>query len=89
MKKIEDIMVENRYIINDKLPSPNHEEKFLSKLQRRFRKLISIVPYLLWVLLVTILINIIGIIVWNNFIRKDRHEITLKEKVTNIINKIQ
>jgi hypothetical protein len=89
MKRVEDIMVKNRYIVNDKLPSPNHEEKFLRKLQSRFKKLISIVPYLLWVFFVTVLINIIGIIVWNNFIRKDRHEITLKEKVTNIINKVK
>lgn len=85
-------MIENLHIkpltpFDSEEPRKNHEERFLNKLRSRFKRIISIVPYLLWVLLVTIIVNIIGVIVWNNFIRKDRHEITLKEKITNIINK--
>lgn len=63
----------------------NHEERFLAKLARRFKKFISIVPYLLKVFIVTIIIFIVSIWIWNTYIRKDRHEITLKEKVINVV----
>jgi hypothetical protein len=85
-------MIDNLHIkpltpFDSEEPSKNHEERFLVKLSNRFKRIISIIPYLLWVLFITIIVNIIGVIVWNKFIRKDRHEITLKEKITNIINK--
>lgn len=70
-----------RQEFNDKEPDPNHENRFLSKLYKRFKKFISIVPYLLRVLIVTIFIFIVSVIIWDNFIRKDRHDITLKEKI--------
>lgn len=66
-------------------PRKNHEERFLLKLRSRFKHLISIVPYLIKVLIVTIIVFTLSIIVWDNYIRKDRHEITLKEKIINII----
>lgn len=38
------------------------------------------------VAIVTVIIFIASIIIWNNYIRKDRHEITLKEKIINIVS---
>jgi hypothetical protein len=71
----------------DNYPLPdNHFNKFLFKLQYNVKRIISIVPYLIKVAIVTIIIFIASIIIWNNYIRKDRHEITLKEKIINIVS---
>lgn len=53
-------------------PSLNHEEKFLVKLQNRAKKFIDLTPYLVKVGIVTIIIFICSILIWNNFIRKDK-----------------
>jgi hypothetical protein len=69
----------------DVLDAPEkHEETFISKLNARIRHYISIVPYLIKVAIVTVVIFTASIIVWNNCIRKDRHEVTLKQKIVNI-----
>ena len=44
----------------------------------------SILPYLIRVAIVTVIIFVASIIIWNNYIRKDRHEVTLKEKIVNV-----
>lgn len=62
-----------------------HEEKFLAKLSRRFKKFINIVPYLVRVFVITIIVFILSIWIWNSYIRKDRHEVTLKQKIENIV----
>ncbi len=64
---------------------PNHENKFLLRLSRKFKKIISIVPHIVKVAIVTVIVFIASIVIWNNFIRKDRHEITLKQKIENIL----
>ncbi len=69
-------------------PPDNHVEIFLFKLNNRIREIISIVPYLIRVAVGTVIIFIASIIVWNNFIRKDRHEVTLKNKISLVIDKI-
>jgi len=61
-----------------------HEKKFLFKLSQRFKKIINIVPYLIRVFIVTIIIFVASIWTWNEFIRKDRHEVTLKQKIENL-----
>jgi hypothetical protein len=63
-----------------------HEEKFLSKLSKRFKKFISIVPYLIRVFIITFIIFVASIWIWNSYLRKDRHEVTLKQKIENVIN---
>ena len=63
-------------------------EKFLFKLNYKLRNIISIVPYLIKVAIVTIAIFASSIIVWNNYIRKDRREITLRNKISLVIDKI-
>ena len=70
-------------------PPDNHLEKFLFKLNYRIREMISIVPYLIRVAVATVIIFIASIMIWNNFIRKDRHQITLTNKISLVINKIK
>jgi hypothetical protein len=70
-------------------PLPDsHLEKFLFKINYRIRHIISIVPYLIRVAVATVIIFIASIMIWNNYIRKDRHEITLRNKISLVINKI-
>ena len=54
------------------MPSVNHEEKFLRKLQSRAKKFIDLTPYLIKVAIVTLIIFVSSIIIWHNFIRKDK-----------------
>lgn len=68
-------------------PSLYHSDHFLLKLHKKFKKLISIVPYLVKVFVFGTMIAILSIWIWNSYIRKDRHEITLKQKIENIWRK--
>lgn len=69
------------------VPKENHEEKFLFKLNARIKHFISIVPHLIKVFIATVVIFTLSIIIWNNYIRKDRHEVTLKQKIVNVFSK--
>jgi hypothetical protein len=69
-------------------PPDNHLEKFLLKINYRIRHLISIVPYLIRLGIATVIIFTASIMIWNNFIRKDRNVISLKNKISLVINKI-
>lgn len=82
---IEEFIRKNKDKFDGYYVDNHHEERFLQKLSRRFKKFISIVPYLIRVLIMTIIIFFASVIIWNNYIRKDRHEITLKEKLINVI----
>jgi hypothetical protein len=88
MDTIEDFIRENRDKFSVYRPSENHLEKFLSKINFRIRQIISIVPYLIKVAVTTVIIFIASVVIWNNYIRKDRNEITLKNKITLVINRI-
>ena len=55
----------------EKLPSENHEEKFLAKLQSRFKEYVSITPYLVKVAIVTLIIFLCSMFVWYSFMRPD------------------
>jgi len=85
-QNIETFINENKDKFSRCDPSIYHNDHFLLKLTLRFKKFISIVPYLIRVLIVTIFIFSTSIYIWNNYIRKDRHEITLKQKIENIIH---
>lgn len=79
--RLEKFILENRdEFENDNLPG-NHMEKFLRKLNAKIKHYISIVPYLVRVATVTILIFLGSVIIWNNFIRKDRNAISLRDKI--------
>ena len=49
-------------------PEPNHNEHFLIKFFNKFKKIISIVPHIIKVGIVTIIIFIASFIVWRNYI---------------------
>lgn len=84
-ENIEIFIREHKDQFNKYDPSTYHENKFINKLIKRFKKFVSIVPYLIKLTVITIIIFIISIWLWNSFIRKDRNNITLKQKIENII----
>ena len=80
--RLEKFIRENRDEFNASAPPDKHLDKFLVRLNRRIRHMINIVPYLIRVAVATIIIFTASVIVWNNFIRKDRNAITLKDKIS-------
>jgi hypothetical protein len=80
--RIEKFIRENRDELSASAPPDNHLDKFLHRLNRRIRHMINIVPYLIRVAVATIIIFTASVIVWNNFIRKDRNAITLRDKIS-------
>jgi hypothetical protein len=86
-ESIESFIRENKDKFNVYRPPDGHLENFLLKLNYRIRNIISIVPYLVRVAVATVLIFLTSIIAWNYYIRKDRQEIALKDKITHVINK--
>jgi len=83
-EELEKFIRENRDRFDQYHLVGSHESKFMLKLARRFKKIISIVPYLVRVAIATIIIFAVSIWTWNEYIRKDRHEVTLKQKIENI-----
>jgi hypothetical protein len=83
---IENFIRKNRDKFSAYDPAEGHMDKFLSRMRLRLRKIISIVPYLIRVSIATLLVFISSVLIWNSYLRKDRHEITLKDKVTLIIS---
>ena len=65
----------------EKQPSKNHEEKFLAKLQLRFKKYIDITPYLIKVAIVTLIIFLCSIFVWYSFLRPDKNKTVIENVV--------
>ncbi len=55
----------------EKLPSENHEKKFLQKLQSRFKEYVSITPYLIKVAIVTIIVFLCSMFIWYSVMRPD------------------
>jgi len=86
-KNIENFIRKNKDIFGDYRLPDNHLERFMYKLNNRIRNIISIVPYLIKVTIATIIIFAASIIIWNNYIRKDRHDITLRNKISFIVSK--
>jgi len=85
---IENFILENKDKFSVYHPTDSHLGKFLFKINYRIRHIISIVPYLIRVAIATVIIFVASIIIWNNNIRKDRSAITLKNKISLVINKI-
>ena len=78
---IEDFIRENKDKFGVYHPPESHFDKFLSKLKLSVDNLVNIVPYLIKVVVITTLIFIASVLIWNNFIRKDREYISLKNKM--------
>jgi hypothetical protein len=84
---IEKFIRENRDKFGVYRPPDNHLQKFLFKLNYRISHIINIVPYLIKVAVVTVLIFVASIVIWDNYLRKDRYEITLGNKISLIFFK--
>jgi hypothetical protein len=69
----------------DRVPSENHEEKFLRKLQMRAKKYIDLTPYLVKVAIITVIVFIGSFLIWNTFIRKDKD----KSVIENVIEQFK
>jgi len=78
---IEKFIKENKDKFPKYEPKSNHQEHFLIKLSKRFKKFISIIPYLVRVLIVTIIIFICSIFIWYKFLDHP--------KIDSVIEKIE
>lgn len=87
-EELEKFIIENKDKFDKHLPKTGSEERFFVKLIERFKKIISIVPYLVSVAIVTAIIFIVSIWLWNSFIRWDRKYIPLPQKIENTYHKI-
>jgi hypothetical protein len=74
---------------NEHQPDDSHFDRFMYKLNARIKHYVSILPHLIKVAIVTVIVFVSSIIIWNNYIRKDRHEVTLKQKIVNTITKMK
>jgi hypothetical protein len=82
MKNIEDIIRNNRDLFEDKEPLKGHFERFNSLLEARLHAggvKRSIVPYLLKAAVVTLLVTLSSLWVWDNFLSKQGTRMTLGE----------
>jgi hypothetical protein len=69
-EKLEKFIKENKdALIDGCRPVIGHEGHFLLKLSKRFKKFISIVPYLVKVLIITVIIFACSIFVWYKFLK--------------------
>lgn len=84
---IEKFIRENRDKFTVYSPPENHMKKFLLMLNLRLWNTINIVPHLWKVAILTILIFLASIFVWNNYIRQDREYMTLRVKFYNMVDK--
>jgi hypothetical protein len=80
MKTIEDIIRENKDFFEEAEPSKGHFERFNTMLEVRFRKEApkrSIVPYLLRAAVVTLLVTLSSLWVWDHFLRAENKRMAL------------
>jgi len=80
MKTIEDIIRENKDLFEEAEPSKGHLERFNSLLEVKFHKEAttrSIVPYLLRAAVVTLLVTLSSLWVWDNFLSAGSKRMTL------------
>ncbi len=85
---LEKFIRENKDKFSVYRPPDSHLEIFLFKLNCSFRNFVSIVPYLVRVAIFTIVIFTASLLIWNNYIRKDRQTITLRDKISLITGKV-
>jgi hypothetical protein len=69
----------------EKLPSENHEEKFLAKLQSRAKKFINLTPYFIKLAIITIIMFLCSIFAWYSLLRIDNN----KSVIENIIEQFK
>ena len=80
MKNIEEIIRQNKESFEDLEPMDGHLDRFSWKLEKRLHSKTtsrSIIPYLLRAAVVTILVTLSSLWVWDNFIRSDKNLMAL------------
>ena len=80
MKNIEEIIRENKEAFEDPEPMDGHFDRFSWKLEKRLHSQTtrrSIVPYLLRAAVVTILVTLSSLWIWDNFIRSEKDMMAL------------
>jgi len=77
-ENIEQFIKDHKEEFDKYYPKPNHEQHFLIKLYERFKKIISIVPYLIRVAVVTILIFLGSYFTWREYICPPMTHVSLK-----------
>ena len=87
-EELERFIKANKDKLNIYRPTRNHEEHFLIKLAKKFKRIISIVPYLIRVAIVTVFIFAFSVWIWNSYIRWDRRWIALPQKIENTYHRI-
>ncbi len=65
---LDEFVKKNKDEFDSEEPLIEHEKRFFLKLSERFKKIISIIPHLIKVIIVTIIIFILSFIIWDNFI---------------------
>ena len=82
MKNIEEIISKNREFFDSAEPSDGHFERFRQKLEMRFHRFgvkRSIVPYLLKAAVVTVLVTLSSLWVWEHFLRPGSSRMSLSD----------
>lgn len=77
-EELEKFIRENKDKFDTYNPEPDHSQLFLSKLFKKFKEVISIVPYLVKVGIATILIFILSFAVWRIFLSPPLTRVSLK-----------
>jgi hypothetical protein len=88
-ENIEQFIRDNKDKFSIYHPPENHIDRFFYKLNYGIRHIMNIVPYLIRLAVATVIIFIASIIIWNNYIRKDRNEVTLGAKISMVIDKLK
>ncbi len=77
-EELEKFIRDNKDKFNVYQPEPNHNQHFLNKLIKKFKEVISIVPYLVKIGIATILVFIISFLIWRAYICPPLSRISLK-----------
>lgn len=77
-KELEKFIRENKDKFDTNHPDPSHHQLFLTKLIRKFKEVISIVPYLVKVGIATILVFILSFVIWRAYLSPPLTRISLK-----------
>ena len=85
-EELEKFVRDNRNSIIDRSkPTASHEIKFMTKLKLRVKNFIDLTPYFVKVAIVTIIVFLCSIIIWNSYIRKDKS----KSVIENVIEQFK
>jgi len=77
-EELEKFIRDNKDKFDTYHPEPDHNQLFLTKLLKKFKEVISIVPYLVKVGIATILIFILSFFVWRIFLSPPLTRVSLK-----------